>query len=226
VAGPRIWVAYQHPAPDGYRLRIQSAFTEFGAFDGGRDLGPASPSFGSSGLGAEDDSVAVAWADATGIRFRRADVATSTPYLATWQPVMTLAPGGQWPFLAVAGDRVIVAWQHEGSLYARSSTNEGASFGPVTLLGAPPAGSAYTIDDLAAAGSRAMLQVRLCTDAGCVNRRTRSSDGGASWAPLVTVGESELPHLAAFVTKIGVLKEAELFQPVSDPFDVLYRRQE
>jgi hypothetical protein len=170
--------------------------------------------------------VAVAWADVTGIRFRRADVATTEPYLATWQPPTTLAPAGEAPHLAVAGDRVIVAWQYQGSLYARSSTNEGATFGPVTLLGAAPAGSAYAIDDLAAAGSRAMLQARLCSDEGCANRRTRSSDGGATWAPLVSVGESEPPHYAAIVSKNGVLKEAELFQPAADPLDVLYRRQE
>jgi hypothetical protein len=59
-----------------------------------------------------------------------------------------------------------------------------------------------------------------------VNRRTRSSDGGVTWATLVTVGQSDLPHLAAIVSKIGVLKEAELFQPDADPLDVLYRRQE
>ena len=117
--GGRVWIGYQEPTADSptNQMKVWSSLSaSVGVSDTFGNLGDAPVSLGTAQLSAVPTRGYAAWANAAGIRFRSANVGAAPGYAVAWNALRLLSATGTHPIMGAGGNRVIVAWTHEGDL--------------------------------------------------------------------------------------------------------------
>ena len=230
--GHRVWIAFQEPGGSPLRVRVRvwhSLSANPGASSSLITLGDAPSTRGSAQIHSDYYGAAVTWSSPDGIRFRSASMSFQSGYPVTWNAAQLLSPTGTFPIIDGAGDRLVVAWHHQGDLWVRHSEDRGASWAAPQRLHDGTPSSAWRPMDLDVGGQQVVLMVRAMGDGNDTSHRLRSGTGGATWEDPESIQPNDYRLARFFADEVGYIKLCEASTNLTtstDPKQLRWRRED
>lgn len=191
-SGPRLYLVWSENRPGSFGDMVAAYSDDGGVHFGTPFPAPATNVMGVQAAGDASGSLYLTWTPGVSVNGRltsATDFAVLRPETGSWESRARLDQGNGTMAMAVDGDRVHVAWlvtyqvdtyRYNASVYVRSSSDRGETFGPAVAVAPGDSGSKYQFRAVAGGGYLYLIWRHYVEEDLAYSV---SSDGGATFTP-------------------------------------------